>query len=83
MEIEITRRAKRQMDAIPQADRQRIQARIKAYATNPGGREHDVVALANPPPGFRLRAGDWRVLFDRIGQRMIVQRVLHRREAYR
>lgn len=34
------------------------------------------------PPAYRLRAGDYRVLFEVEGDRIIAYRVGHRREAY-
>ena len=39
----------------------------------------------NPAADFRLRVGDWRVLFDKDAQNgaLIIIRILHRRESYR
>ena len=42
----------------------------------------DVKRLAGQPPRFRLRVGDWRVLFKVEADTMRVYRVLHRSEAY-
>jgi mRNA-degrading endonuclease RelE of RelBE toxin-antitoxin system len=44
---------------------------------------HDVVHLVGARALFRLRVGDWRVIFRRDGDTMMILRVLHRREAYR
>lgn len=48
-------------------------------------REGDVVPLkgARNPTVFRLRVGDWRVLFTRDSETMTVVRILHRGKAYR
>jgi mRNA interferase RelE/StbE len=35
------------------------------------------------PPEFRLRAGDYRVRFNDLGDSILVLAVKHRREAYR
>jgi mRNA interferase RelE/StbE len=44
----------------------------------------DVKKLTNHTPEHRLRVGDYRVLFEIEGiDRVIVYRILHRREAYR
>jgi mRNA interferase RelE/StbE len=44
----------------------------------------DVKKLTNHTPEYRLRIGDYRVLFEIDGMdRVIVYRILHRREAYR
>jgi mRNA interferase RelE/StbE len=45
--------------------------------------EGDVKRLTNFTPEYRLRVGDYRVLFEVEGARVIVYRVVHRREAYR
>jgi mRNA interferase RelE/StbE len=42
-----------------------------------------VKKLSNHFPEFRMRAGDWRALFEVAGDRVIVYRILHRKEAYR
>jgi len=73
----------KQLRALPRQDADRIRQRIRAYAADPRHPAHDVMRLANPPPTYRLRVGDWRVLFDVIDGKMIVHRVLHRKEAYR
>ena len=42
----------------------------------------DVKRLTGHPPRFRLRVGDYRVLFAVDGDTMKVNRIAHRREAY-
>jgi mRNA-degrading endonuclease RelE of RelBE toxin-antitoxin system len=68
---------------IPDADRQRIRRRIAAYAEDAEAPGHDVVPLQGRPNTYRLRSGDWRVLFEIDGTTMKVHRIIHRREAYR
>jgi mRNA interferase RelE/StbE len=41
-----------------------------------------VKRLVNYTPGWRLRVGDWRVLFEVTGSVIVVWRVVHRSEAY-
>ncbi|MBN1472580.1 MAG: type II toxin-antitoxin system RelE/ParE family toxin [Syntrophaceae bacterium] len=43
----------------------------------------DVKRLTNFTPEFRLRVGDYRVLFEIENESIIVYRVRHRREVYR
>jgi len=44
----------------------------------------DVKKLKPPFTGFRLRCGDYRVLFDHAGENTIdITSVRHRRDAYR
>lgn len=43
----------------------------------------NVKKLTNHAPEFRLRVGDYRVLFEVEGDKIIVYRVKHRKDAYR
>ncbi len=43
----------------------------------------DVKRLQSPETGYRLRVGDYRVLFDLDAATIFVRRVRHRREVYR
>jgi mRNA interferase RelE/StbE len=42
----------------------------------------DVKRLHRAEPGYRLRVGEYRVLFDLDGAKIVVRRVRHRREVY-
>ena len=46
------------------------------------GLHGDIKRLTNYDCDYRLRCGDYRVLFDVEGATVIVHRVLHRRDAY-
>ncbi|MHC4168355.1 MAG: type II toxin-antitoxin system RelE family toxin [Planctomycetota bacterium] len=43
----------------------------------------DVKKLTNSTPEYRLRVGDYRVLFETERDEVIIYRIMHRREAYR
>ena len=45
----------------------------------------DVVSLAGIPDTFRLRVGDWRVVFEyrQSSRQILVKKIGHRREVYR
>ncbi len=83
MQVRLGPRATKELLDLPRADRDRIEARIAAYAADPASRFHDVKPIVGTVGGFRLRVGIWRVLFELDGDRMNVKRVAHRREAYR
>ncbi len=83
LELVILPRAQKDLAGLPYADRERTKVRIEAYAVAPRDQRHDVVALVGTRSGYRLRAGDWRVIFAIVEGRMEVTRVMHRREAYR
>ena len=42
----------------------------------------DVKRLSGDEPGFRLRVGEYRALFDLEDRRIVVRRIRHRREVY-
>jgi mRNA interferase RelE/StbE len=78
-EIEIRPRAIRDMKRFPREDTFRILDRIEDLRGDLAG---DVKRLTGHTLEFRLRVGDYRVLFDVEGARVIVRRIRHRREAY-
>jgi mRNA interferase RelE/StbE len=46
------------------------------------GLHGNIKRLQNADVGFRLRMGDYRVLFDVIGDRILVQKVGNRKDVY-
>jgi len=62
------------------SDRERIVERLRWLEDDLRG---DVKRLSNHIPEYRMRAGDWRALFEVAGNRVIVYRILHRKESYR
>jgi mRNA interferase RelE/StbE len=83
LDIEFTDRANKQLANLRAADRIRILDRLRAYGEEPERRRHDVRPLIGTEGLWRLRMGDWRVIFERAETSVLVLRVLHRREAYR
>ena len=69
------------MRDLPEAARRRIRSRIRGLQQSP---YQGVVKLATAP-GFRLRVGDYRILFqvDDDERTVRVTGIRHRREAYR
>jgi mRNA interferase RelE/StbE len=61
-------------------DRSLVVERLRRLEDNLSG---DVKKLTNHLPEFRMRAGNWRVLFEVEKGEIIVYRILHRRESYR
>ena len=64
---------------IPPKERERIVTRIEQMEEDLQG---DVKNLTNHTPEYRMRSGNYRVLFEIEGERIVVYRVLHRKEAY-
>ena len=42
----------------------------------------NIKRLQNADVGFRLRMGDYRVLFDVIGDKILIQRIGNRKDVY-
>jgi len=81
--VEFEPRAKKELHWLPQEDKLRVHRKIRAYAADHLSTAHDVVPLRGTTDGFRLRVGDWRVIFRLSEGTMFVRSVVHRREAYR
>jgi mRNA interferase RelE/StbE len=76
-------RAFRDLESLPDRDRERIAKRIDGLAKEP--RPSGVTKLAGSDDVYRMRVGDYRVLYtiqDRVVTVSIV-RVGHRRDIYR
>ena len=80
--VEIKRSAAKEIEALPPKDRRRVVTKIEGLSRNPR------------PPGceklsgqekYRLRHGDYRILYEIIDQRLLVTvvRVGNRRDVYR
>ena len=78
--IEIKPTAIKDLKSFDRKEALRITEKIKALENNLTG---SVKKLANFTPEYRLRVGDYRVLFGVEGQKVIVYRIKHRKEAYR
>lgn len=59
---------------MPAGMAKRIRAKIWQYAEKPEGLSNNVVRLQGSPY-FRLRVGDWRVIFDDQGVVLLVIRI--------
>jgi mRNA interferase RelE/StbE len=81
--VRFTPEAERQADALDPPIRQRIANRLDQLAQNPRN-VSNVKALAGGNQ-FRLRVGDWRLIYTLQDEVLLVLvvRVGHRREVYR
>ncbi len=60
-------------------DRSRMIDRLKELENNLSG---DVKKLTNFDPEYRMRVGNWRALFEVEGDKIIVYRILQRKDSY-
>jgi mRNA interferase RelE/StbE len=78
-EIEFKPRALKDLKAIDRRDAHRIVEKIKAMRGDLAG---DVKHLTNSTPEYRLRVGDYRALFELEGDKVVIYRIRHRKDAY-
>jgi mRNA interferase RelE/StbE len=81
--VEVARRALKSITALPRKDQQRVRAAIDLLAENP--RPSGCVALAGEAHAYRVRTGDYRIIYEVFDERLLVQfvRTGHRRDIYR
>ncbi len=78
-QIEFKPRAIKDLRALPTTTQRRLIRKIAALQNDLSG---DVKKLTNFTPEYRLRVGDYRVLFEVEADKIIVYRLLHRKDAY-
>ena len=78
--IELKPRAEKDLKGLSGLNRRRVVERLRWLEDDLRG---DVKRLTNHTPEYRMRAGDYRVLFEVAGSRIVVYRILPRSEAYR
>lgn len=69
--IEFTRQAAQALKAMPRNVAATIRAKIDVLATNPYAPNPNATRLAGRP-GYRLRVGDWRVLYQIEDGRLVI-----------
>jgi len=81
MAIAFTRNAWRRWRKLPEEVQARLKQKLLLYSTDP--LQH-AVKLADPRIGqYRFRVGDYRIIFDIVGDTLCVLDVGHRRDIYR
>ena len=81
--VEIARRAVKAIAQLQRADQQQVRAAIDLLADEP--RPPGCVALVGEESVYRVRVGDYRIVYEVLDDRLVIHvvRVAHRREAYR
>jgi len=85
MEILYTDQAFKELAKISTGDKksaQRIVSKIEEYAGNPEGK-YDIKLLKGDFGGrFRMRVGDYRIIFKVESKKMVISTIRQRQEAY-
>jgi len=78
-QVEFKPRAVKDLKKLPATEVVRIVAKAEALQNNLDG---DVKRLTNFTLEYRLRVGNYRVLFEVEGPTVVIYRVRHRKDAY-
>ena len=79
-EVELKPKAIKDLKGLSKTEGKRIIDKLKLLEDDLQG---NVKRLTNYTPEYRLRVGDWRVLFEVDDKKIIVYRIRHRKEAYK
>lgn len=81
MEIRIRKSAIKDLKRIDSRNRDKIHSKILELSTFPD--ILNVKKLTNFEPAYRLRIGDYRILFDVSENLIEIGRILHRKDSYK
>lgn len=81
--VDVARRAVKALASLPRREQQRIRAAIDLLANNP--RPPGCAAMAGEAHVYRVRVGDYRIVYEVLDDRLVVHvvRIGHRRDVYR
>jgi mRNA interferase RelE/StbE len=82
VEIRYTKAALKALTRMPNNTVQLIRGKIRQYAANPASVANNVKKLQGREDAYRLRVGDWRVIFTQDGVILDVLKVGPRGSAY-
>ncbi len=78
-QVELMPKAVGDLENLPKSDVRKIIEKIKVLEDGLSG---DIKKLTNFTSEYRLRVGNYRVLFEVKDQKIIVYRIRHRKETY-
>ena len=79
-DVQFKPRGVRDIERLPSRIQAQVLASIEEMSNDLMG---DVKRLTNFTPEYRLRVGNYRVLFELEEKTIVIYRIRHRREAYR
>ena len=81
MKIQIRKSAIKDLQKIAQTEKKRIHVAIQKFIDFPN--IANCKKLTNFEPAYRVRVGNYRILFDVIEDTIVIGRVLHRKNSYK
>jgi len=81
--VRLSRPAQKALDALEGRTFERVVLALRELEHNP--RPHGVVKMAGPEDLWRIRVGDWRIVYSIFDRELVVlvMKLGHRREVYR
>lgn len=81
--LHLTSSAEKDLRKLPRPILERLHAKILSLRADP--RPHGAIRLSGDLEGWRVRVGDYRIIYqiDDAAQTVTITRVRHRREVYR
>jgi mRNA interferase RelE/StbE len=83
----LSRTAQRQLERLPQDASRRLRSKLAVLAEDPfhrrPGADLRLLWGQDDPPLYRLRVGDYRVLYFILEEEVRITEILHRSQAYR
>jgi len=79
-EVIIKPKSEKDLKMVPKSDIQNI---LLSVSNLKYGLNANVKKLTNFSPEYRLRVGNYRVLFEIIETKIIIYRILHRKDVYK
>lgn len=81
--FEFKKKAAKEIDELPPMIRQRILEKLKFYSLQENPLRFAEKLKDYRFGEYRFRVGDYRILFDRENQKMVILKVGHRKDIYR
>lgn len=83
--VELKKSAKKEFDKLPTKAKARILEALRFLGVNPFSELLDIKKLRTPVPLYRLRVGDYRIVYEVLQNQVTVTviKIGHRREVYR
>jgi len=83
--VEFNKKSIKALLKLPKSIQSNITKRIENLATDPYAGHNDVKKLSGELQAYRLRVGDYRVLYRILHDKVIIEiiHIAHRREVYR
>lgn len=84
-QIMFTNKALKSLRKLPEQTRKQINKKLTTLSKDPFDKKNDVKKLQGVDEGYRLRSGDYRVVYTIDGKALVVTvvRIAHRKEVYR